>query len=382
MLENQKLPELEYAKHFNDAICQRLDRHFVGEIDAEGRGRRALVVGLFGEWGSGKTLHLQHIEAYFKNRLSQMSRSGSTPETLTIPIFFNAWRYEAEPHLIIPLLKTTQYQLNNWYEVYQNLPVTGEPKEKPQDSASQSTTQDAGGIADDGGKDDSKWDWLKKRAKKAAALAGALASGLKGDFNIGVVNVGVDAGKIVNNVKEVFQPTEEEKKVYDYIEQLGSLYYDFERQIAELTGRSDNNKNLNLLFLVDDLDRCLPEKSVQMLESIKLFLDVEGCAFVMALDDEVVERGISHRYRDYDRSRGQRGMESIAYSLRPERYRQFCNEFDGKPNNPITGHEYLEKIVQVPVRIPAPTRSQVEDYLLNHFSDLFGIKGATDGTPT
>ena len=30
---------------------------------------------------------------------------------LTVPVFFNAWRYEKEPHLIVPLLKTAQMRL-------------------------------------------------------------------------------------------------------------------------------------------------------------------------------------------------------------------------------------------------------------------------------
>ncbi len=71
-------PKLEYGISFNPALCNRLERHFNGEADAEGRGGRALVVGLFGEWGSGKTLHLQHIlksfSAYFF--LTQDNRKG------------------------------------------------------------------------------------------------------------------------------------------------------------------------------------------------------------------------------------------------------------------------------------------------------------------
>lgn len=36
-----------------------------------------------------------------------------------------------------------------------------------------------------------------------------------------------------------------------------------------------------LVVFVDDLDRCLPEEAIQVLEGIKLFLDVEGCIFVL-----------------------------------------------------------------------------------------------------
>ncbi len=53
------------------------------------------------------------------------------------------------------------------------------------------------------------------------------------------------------------------------------------------------------MVFVDDLDRCLPEKSVAVLELIKTVFNVESFAFVLALDDEVIERGIGHRYEDY-----------------------------------------------------------------------------------
>jgi hypothetical protein len=39
-----------------------------------------------------------------------------------------------------------------------------------------------------------------------------------------------------------------------------------------------------LVVFVDDLDRCLPEKTVQVLEAIKLFLDKHGCLFVLGAD--------------------------------------------------------------------------------------------------
>jgi predicted KAP-like P-loop ATPase len=142
--------------------------------------------------------------------------------------------------------------------------------------------------------------------------------------------------------------------------------------MRRLTGREGGGPKLNFLFLIDDLDRCLPESAVKMLESIMLFLDVESCAFVLALDDEVVERGIAHRYRDYGATNNNRALESIAHSLNPDHYRAFNSDHDHVHANPITGSEYLEKIVQLPLRVPAPSLRQVEDYLDTHFNSLFG----------
>jgi predicted KAP-like P-loop ATPase len=96
--------------------------------------------------------------------------------------------------------------------------------------------------------------------------------------------------------------------------------------------------HINFVVFIDDLDRCLPEKAVQTLELIKTVFNVESFAFVLALDDEVIERGIGHCYKDYELQ-------------------------DKKPKMPITGFEYLEKIVHLPFRLPELTREQAMDLI-------------------
>lgn len=51
-----------------------------------------------------------------------------------------------------------------------------------------------------------------------------------------------------------------------------------------------------LFVLIDDLDRCLPENALQVFESIRLFLDATGCGYVVAVDREVIRRGLRLRY--------------------------------------------------------------------------------------
>ena len=57
-------------------------------------------------------------------------------------------------------------------------------------------------------------------------------------------------------------------------------------------------KENRLVVFIDDLDRCMPEKAIEVLEAIKLFLDVQGCIFVLGLDQEVIARGIELKYRE------------------------------------------------------------------------------------
>ena len=86
-----------------------------------------------------------------------------------------------------------------------------------------------------------------------------------------------------------------------------------------------------VVVLVDDLDRSLPSTVVEALEAIKLFLSVNGMAFVIAADEDNVANAIGRRL--------------------------------ATTGQPITARNYMEKIIQVPVRVPALSRDQTEEYL-------------------
>jgi len=102
---------------------------------------------------------------------------------------------------------------------------------------------------------------------------------------------------------------------------------EFKTLVAGLQGRT-------VVVLVDDLDRSLPEQVPEILQAIRLFLSVEGTAFVLATDERVVRDAIRMRYP-------QASMSS---------------ETD-------LPSEYLEKIVQVPLRIPPVGPAEAESYL-------------------
>ena len=96
-----------------------------------------------------------------------------------------------------------------------------------------------------------------------------------------------------------------------------------------------------LVVFVDDLDRCLPEKSIEILETIKLFLEVEGTVFVLGMDKEVIERGIEARYH----ALFQRVLSDERIEL------------------PIRGDAYLQKIVQIPFYLPPMGEEDIAGYI-------------------
>ena len=52
-----------------------------------------------------------------------------------------------------------------------------------------------------------------------------------------------------------------------------------------------------LVIFIDDLDRCLPDKVVQVLETIELFLDKRGCVFVLGADTCIVREAVTQHYK-------------------------------------------------------------------------------------
>jgi predicted KAP-like P-loop ATPase len=71
---------------------------------------------------------------------------------------------------------------------------------------------------------------------------------------------------------------------------------ELERAFSELSASGVTR----VVVLVDDLDRCLPTNALDVLESMKLFFDLPGFVFVVALDEEVVERAIRAKFTSLD----------------------------------------------------------------------------------
>jgi hypothetical protein len=93
------------------------------------------------------------------------------------------------------------------------------------------------------------------------------------------------------------------------------------------------------VVFIDDIDRCLPEKALEVLESMKLFFDLEGFVFVVGLDQRVIERAVHLKYP----------AEGV------DRY--------GEAATYISGADYVKKIFQVQFTAPRIDQSQLESFL-------------------
>lgn len=268
-------------EHYSTVLSNNILEYFVSVNKSENiKELKPLVMGIQGDWGSGKTTLLQAIH----DKVDEQKG-----ETRVIPVLFNAWRFEKEEHLIIPLLHSLRYKI---LEILEN-----------------------------------KEDSFSDNAEK---VAGELLKVLRGfEFEIDL-----KFAKFKYAPKETIEAMEKEDNP---LEEYVSIYFNITKKIEKLGKEND----IRLVFLVDDLDRCLPENSIRMLESIKLFLDIPYCVSVLAIDKEIVELGIEHRYKEY-------GSED---------------------NRPITGSEYLEKIITHPFSLPTLCDESVNDFLASYKLD-------------
>lgn len=122
----------------------------------------------------------------------------------------------------------------------------------------------------------------------------------------------------------------------------------FREQFAEMLAESDIDQ---LIVLIDDLDRCSPERIIENLEAIKLFLNVDKTAFVIGADPRIVRHAIAWKYRDH---------ESKIDSERSE---------EESGDRLIT--DYLEKLIQFPYHLPRLSPAEIETYMVLLFCERY-----------
>lgn len=106
--------------------------------------------------------------------------------------------------------------------------------------------------------------------------------------------------------------------------EIAEIKKEIEIIISKLIEDTKNDYK-KVVFLVDDLDRIPPDQAVEVLESLKNLFDVPNCVFVLAIDYDVVVKGLESKF----------GKKT------EENEREFRSFFD--------------KIIQVPFSMPTGT---------------------------
>ncbi len=262
-----------------------------------------LTIGVFGKWGTGKTT------------LLQMVMEDLQAKHLTV--WFTAWKYDKEDVLWRALLLRVVAALR------EGLPKEDEQARQKLDELEETLYQ-ASERTETGRVQFNLGDFLTGAAETAMQV-GLATVPILNLLPAVIQELGKSAAtQGPGRLLSAFKQAQEQVRMAQ-VESLEQFQSKFEWLIEK------HIMPRRLVVFVDDLDRCLPQKAVEVLEAIKLFLDVPGCVFVLGIDREVISTGIRVKYRDLE---GQ-----------------------------IDGERYLEKIIQLPFDLPVLEAEDVSHYV-------------------
>ena len=266
---------------------------------------RPVSVGIFGTWGTGKSTLLNLIE-------QQINVPGSTEQFIVVR--FDAWLYQGLDDARAALMEVIASKLL---------------EASSADAAAESLGRR-----------------LVKRVDVIRSL-GFLAEGgaaLMGFPTFGLLNKGIQSVNNLlsgdgdeNDFKAIVEAEKDvEKRAKDLLKPEARRtppqeIAAFRKEFGEMVTTLDKT----LVVFVDNLDRCLPKQTIQTLEALRLFLFMDRTAFVIAADEEMVRHSVSEFFKDM-------GDRHVI--------------------------DYLDKLIQVPMRLPRLGVQEVRSYLYLQFA--------------
>ena len=245
-----------------------------------------LVIGLEGKWGRGKTTLMKAIMTDLQNNYSVEIKDN---RRRCKSVWFQAWKYNDTENLLAALLETIVQEM-----------------------------------------------WKGKFVEKAEIAIMTLW----GKCNLKALpEFFADYVPFLKGVSKIIKQEDYKKNLpyfslfTSFFKQLIGLWINADDSFKYTTDNSlklaeiDDKKGVMVVF-IDDLDRCNRENIVKVLETIKLFLDFEGCVFVMGISKQVIINALrdsGHIGEDY-------------------------------------ANEYIEKMVQVSYELPLIHEGEMGEY--------------------
>lgn len=293
-----------------------------------------LTLGVYGDWGSGKTSLMQMIQ----EEVAKIDGKRRLYRT----IWFNAWKYREEEVLWRALVLKVLHEIRPKSPDDETMPLPEDKMDKQQRELHQRLNRLEESLYHD-----VKWDelgqvhvdWGKAAsgmAKAATTLFFTLvpwsALPLKA---IEAAQEAMGKGETTSGITEAIQAFQREVQQKQLVRVQS--FEQFEVLFGELIEGYVAKRGGRLIVFIDDLDRCPPEKIVEVLEAIHLFLDVVGCVFVIGADQRAIERGIEVKYAHLRQTGEQLGL--------------------------LSGRTYLEKMIQLPFSLPPLDEARIYQFI-------------------
>ena len=269
------------------------------------------TIGLYGDWGSGKSTLMKLAQNAIEQKAKEKSNSRKKEEgdnddniSNTLCIEFNGWLFEGYEDTKTSLCGTILDTLADEERFGSSVANYAKSLRKKIDFKK----------------------ILGKGVKFGLDLFLTSGIGTLTDLTLSSVLSSIKANANEVQAKDIEEVLAKFKKDEETRTEVKNFKKDFEKLLKE-------SKIENLVVFIDELDRCMPDTILEIFEAIRLFLYVDGMSFVIGADERLIQYAIKTKYK----------------------------EVPG--NNLDIGKEYLEKVIQYPISIPQLNHAEVNQYL-------------------
>ncbi len=260
----------------------------------------SFTIGIYGEWGTGKTSMLRMVQKELDLDTNTKIKSEDdqdinkvSEETIKIKtIWFNPWQFTKDDNIIASFFYVLANQLSAL--------VRADVKNK---------------------------DTIKEIKKHL------LSAARKINFKAAVDFPAYELFKIKLSAEKGEKKIEDQNAdelVSSYINNDTSSYYGLLEYLREETKKLD----FQIVVFIDDLDRCESSKAVDLLDGLKVLLDLSRFCFVIAMANERIEKAARKRFHEDDEE---------------------------------SAIKYLDKIIQFSFFLPPPNKDSVKKQIIEKY---------------
>ncbi|MBX3741086.1 MAG: hypothetical protein KF712_08860 [Akkermansiaceae bacterium] len=287
----------DLSLHDNLELSSRLSAIF--DILRHKETKCPLTIAIYGDWGTGKTSAMKWLAAKLSEwNTMNNDRVGGHPNVHAI--WFEPWKYHTREDVwrgIISEVILAMFRVNATDKEHL---VNG----------------------------------LKEAARKFGAFLGRSFLHALGHtkFSFGPEQAGKFeiSGEVFQDIHQEWERANHPQK--PYLNQFEATLEDWVTRFLPKRDDDGVSRSDRMALFIDDLDRCLPEVTLEVLEAIKLYLSIKPLIFICGLDRTVVDAIVKKRYSDH----------GLADAHKSE--------------------HYLNKIFQVEVDV-SPSETQIKDFL-------------------
>ena len=221
------------------------------------------TIAIQGEWGSGKTSFMNQIK-------SQLCDDADKPDTNKQfhGIWVNMWEYSMMKDPEDILINVIKGLTSSCLEVFENR------VEK------------------------NSFDVENLKKKTWGFIKATSAFAVKAVAHVGLNAVGADGDKLIDGLVDSIKGEKKDELTLKEVrpKEFRDAFAKVITECLDLDRKNGDTNKKGFMFFIDDLDRIPPENAVHILELLKNLFEVENCIFVLAIDYEVVVKGLKAKF--------------------------------------------------------------------------------------